>query len=146
MRKPGRGVGIAKFGAGDFKGASSDLLRSIELKDDIYAMLFRYLARARAGAKRLRRRNLRPMRDSLTKEWPYAVIELYLGRRSPELMLDAAGKPDEQCVAQFFSGEWYILQNKSAEARAALRKVVETCPKTVTEYADALTELKRLKP
>jgi lipoprotein NlpI len=81
-----------------------------------------------------------------TKEWPYAVIELYLGRRSPELMLDAAGKPDEQCVAQFYSGEWYILQNKSAEARAALRKVVETCPKTVTEYADALAELKRLKP
>jgi uncharacterized caspase-like protein len=81
-----------------------------------------------------------------TKEWPFAVIELYLGRRSLELTLDAASKPDERCEAQFFSGEWYVLQNKPAEAGAALRKAVETCPKAWVEYAAAQAELKRLKP
>jgi lipoprotein NlpI len=81
-----------------------------------------------------------------TKEWPFAVIELYLGRRSLELTLDAASKPDERCEAQFYSGEWYILQSKLAEAGAALREAVEICPKDFTEYAAAQAELKRLKP
>jgi hypothetical protein len=39
-----RGLGYARFNKGDFKAAASDLPRSLDLKDDIYAMLFRYLA------------------------------------------------------------------------------------------------------
>ena len=41
--------GYAYFHKGDFGAASADFLRSIELKDDAYPMLFRYLARGRAG-------------------------------------------------------------------------------------------------
>jgi hypothetical protein len=36
-----------------------------------------------------------------TKEWPYAVIELYLGRRQPDTTLEAADKEVERCQAQF---------------------------------------------
>jgi hypothetical protein len=61
-------------------------------------------------------------------------------------MLDAASKPDDRCEAQFYSGEWYILQNKPAEAGATMRKAMETCPKDFIEYAAAQAELKRLKP
>jgi tetratricopeptide (TPR) repeat protein len=138
--------GIVKFNARDFKGASGDLLRSIELNDGIYAMLFRYLARARAdeaAAKVELEANAGRLK---TKEWPYAVIELYLGRRPVELTLGAAAKPNDRCQVQFYTGEWLILQNKPTEAGASLRKALEICSKDLVEYAAAQAELKRLKP
>jgi tetratricopeptide (TPR) repeat protein len=144
--KPYRQLGIAKFDSGDFKDASGGLLRSLELNDDRYAMLYRYLARARAG-ETLAAADLDANSGRLkTKEWPYAVIEFYLGKRSLELTLDAAAAPAEMCEAQFYIGEWYLLQNKPAEAQTAFGKAVETCPKDFLEYASAQAELKRLKP
>jgi lipoprotein NlpI len=138
-------LGAAKFDTGDFEAAGG-LLRSLELKEDGHAMLYLYLARARAGeigaAGELEANSGRLK----TKEWPYAVIELYLGKRSLKLTLDAAAKPAQMCDAQFYIGEWYVLQNKPAEAQAALDKAVETCVKLSPEYASAQAELKRLKP
>jgi tetratricopeptide (TPR) repeat protein len=139
-----RQLGAARFDAGDFKGASSELLRSLELKGDGYTMLYRYLARARAG-ETLAAAELEVNAGRLkTKEWPYAVIEFYLGKRSLELTLDSAAKLEEMCEAQFYIGEWHVLQNKPAEAQAALEKAIKTCPKIVSEYYSALAELKRL--
>jgi lipoprotein NlpI len=139
-------LGAVKFDTGDFKAASGDLLRSLELKDEIYTMLYRYLGRARAG-ETLAAAELEVNAGRLkTKEWPYAVIEFYLGKRSLELTIDAAAKPEEKCEAQFYIGEWSILENKPAEARAALEKAAGTCPKDFLEYASAQAELKRLKP
>jgi hypothetical protein len=71
---------------------------------------------------------------------------LSIRQTSRPLTLDAASKPRGRCEAQFDNGEWYILQNKPVEAGAALRKAVETCPKSFNEYAAAQAELKRLKP
>jgi lipoprotein NlpI len=141
-----RQLGISKFHAGDLNGAASDLLHALELNDDIYAMLFRYVARAKMG-ETIAAADLEANAGRLkTKEWPYAVIELYLGRRSPELTLDSANKPDQQCEAHFYTGEWYVLQNKPAQAEAALKKAVETCPKDFIEYSAARAELRRLMP
>jgi tetratricopeptide (TPR) repeat protein len=141
-----RALGAVKFDAGDFKAAYGDLRRSLELKDNPYTMLYRYLALARAGetlaAAELELNSVRLK----TKEWPYAVIEFYLGKRSLELTLDAAEKPSEKCEAQFYIGERYVLQYKSAEAQAALEKAAGTCPKDFLEYASAQAELKRLEP
>lgn len=139
-------LGYAKFSIGDFKGASGDFQRALETKDDIYAMLFRYLARARAGETPVAAELEANAGRLQNKEWPYAVIELYLGTRSPELTLSAAVKPDQQCEAQFYSGEWHILGNRPGEAEALLRKAAEACPKDFIEYNAALAELKRLKP
>jgi hypothetical protein len=69
-----------------------------------------------------------------------------LGRNKPSPARAAFGESGARCEAQFYSGKWHILQNKPAEAGAALRKAVETCPKTFTEYAAAQAELKRLNP
>ena len=141
-----RQLGVAQFNNGNFKAASTELLRSIELKDDIYAMLFRYVARARAG-ETIAAAELEANAGRLkTKEWPYAVIELYLGRRTPELALDAAGTPDHRCEAQFYIGQWQIMKGNSAEAAASLKEAVDTCPRTFIEYASAVAELKRLQP
>ena len=44
-----RALGLLRFVKGDFEGASADLLRVLELRYDVYAVLFRYLARAHVG-------------------------------------------------------------------------------------------------
>ncbi len=136
--------GLAKFNAADFKEASTEMLRALELRDDIDTMLFRYLARARAG-ETLAAAELEADATRLkTKEWPYAVIELYLGRRSPDLTLDAAGTPQQQREALFYNGEWYIV-HRQPEAQAALRKAAEICPKGFSEYHAAQAELNRIR-
>ena len=73
------------------------------------------------------------------------MIALYLGRRSPELTLDAAGKPDERSEAQFYIGQWHIAKGNPSEAAAPLKAAVETCPKTFIECTAAVAELKRPK-
>jgi lipoprotein NlpI len=138
-----RARAVVKYGNGDFKGASADLLRAIELKDDAYSMLFRYLARTRGGeeAKAELEANAGRLK---TKEWPYAVTELYLGKRSPTATLDAASKPEDRCEAAFYIGQWYVLKGNAPEAEAVLKTVVDTCPKAFIEYGAAAAELKRI--
>jgi len=79
-----------------------------------------------------------------TKAWPYAVVELYLGRQPPDLTLAAADQPAERCQARFYIGEWELLRNNPGSAAAALRAAAETCPRTRLEYDGAIAELKRL--
>ena len=125
--------------------AARDLLRTIELNDDVYTMLYRYLARGRVGeaAEAELEANTARLKD---KTWPYAVTELYLGKRSAAATLDAAEKPEEKCEAHFYIGQWHVLKGNKAEAATALKVAVDTCPKTFIEYQAAFVELKRLKP
>ena len=129
-----RSLGLARYHKGTFKEAAADLLRSLELADDSYAMLFRFLARQRAGetAAAELEANAGRLKD---KKWPYAVIELYLGKRSLEATLDAAGKPDEKCAAQFYIGQWHIVKGDPAAAAAPLKAAVDTCPRGFIEGA-----------
>lgn len=138
-------LGLARLNSGDFKGASSDLLRSIELKDNIYAMLFRYLAKARAGESAEADLEANATRLK-TKEWPYAVIELYLGKRSADATSDLADKPDQKCEAHYYVGEWHVLKGNKADAEAALKTAIDTCPKDFIESWSAIAEMKRLNP
>jgi lipoprotein NlpI len=81
-----------------------------------------------------------------TKDWPYAVIDFYLGRRSLEEMRAAAEKPGQKCEVEFYVGEWHLLRGNSAEARSAVKVATDICPKSLIEYVGAVAELKRLKP
>jgi tetratricopeptide (TPR) repeat protein len=138
--------GHAHFDTGDFAKASADFLHVIDgVGNSAYEMLLRYLARARLASNAAS--ELEANASQLwSTEWPYAVIELYLGKRQPEATLAAASTPGEQCHADFYIGEWHILQNRPADAEPFLRKAVETCPKTFAVYTAAQAELKRLKP
>jgi len=139
-----RSLGLAHYGKGDFKGAATDMLRAIELDDDGYAMLFRYLARTRAGEEAAAELEANIGRLE-TKEWPYAVAELYLDRRSPEATLAAVSDADGRCEAQFYIGQWHILKGRMLEARKKLEIAANTCPKTFIEYEVAVAELKQMK-
>jgi len=135
--------GYARFYQGDFRAAAADLTRSLELKDAAYSMLVLFLARSRTGETAMPELAANAARLK-TKAWPYVVVELYLGRQPPDLMLAAADQPAERCQAQFYIGEWELLRNNPGSAAAALRAAAGTCPRTRLEYDGAIAELKRL--
>jgi len=107
-------------------------------------MLWRFLARGRAGEDGTSELSANAARLK-TKDWPYAVLDFYLGRRSLEAMRAAAAKPDEKCEAAFYAGEWHLLRSSKMDAKAALQVAVDTCPKSFFEYYGAVAELGRLE-
>jgi lipoprotein NlpI len=126
-----------------FEKAVAALLLANDLKDNTYTMLWRYLEREHMhqdGAAELSGDAMRVK----TTNWPYAVIDFYLGRRSLDEMGAAAANANKQCDLAFFAGEWQLLHGNKAEARASLQVAVDTCPKTFVEFAGAISELRRL--
>jgi lipoprotein NlpI len=139
-----RALGFLRFYQGDFKGASVSLLQAVELRNDPYVMIMLYLARKRTGesAEAELEANIKRLQ---IKVWPYAFAELYLGRRSPDALLEAATTPSYRCQAQFFIGEWKILNSDVPEGVKLLTAAVEICSKDAIESKAAIAELKRLK-
>ena len=137
--------GYTYFYKGDFTASAADLLRATDLAANAYGMLFRYLARARLeqdGAAELSASAARLK----SRDWPYAVIDFYLGLRSLAEMRAAANGSKEKCEAEFYTGEWHLLRGSNTEARTALQVAADTCLKTYVEYTGAVAELKRLEP
>lgn len=144
--------GDAYVGRGDAYESKDDPDRAIQdyhqaiqlkLKDDIYSAIWRYLARERAGENGAAELEANAARLK-SKDWPYPVIELYLGRRSPAEVLSVASNPDENCDAQFYTGQWHLLHGNSAAAATALRAAAAICPNDTFEHKGASAELKRL--
>src|SRR6266853_427826 len=104
--------GYAHFYRGDFVDAVADLSHVVGTDLDTYPNLFRFLALSRAGQTAS---DLEPAARRLnSRTWPYAVFELYLGRRDPAATLAAAQQPEQRCEAQFYVGEWQLLQGDRA--------------------------------
>ncbi len=135
--------GRAYFYTDKFTAAAVDFQRAGELTGSPYTMLWLFLAHARTGANGAAELSSNAARLK-NKDWPYAVIEFYLGHRSLDEMRVAASKPDEKCEAAFYAGEWYVLRGKKAEAKSELQIAADTCPKSFAEYSGAVAELSRL--
>ena len=76
-----------------------------------------------------------------------------IGLRVRELAVaEHAGdeEPDEierRCDAQFYLGEWKLMQNQRADAIEPLRAATaDECPKYLFEYVGAQVDLKRIAP
>jgi len=139
-------LGRIDFNAGDYAAAASDLARAAELKpDQAYFLIWRYLAQARAGSTDARAALGSDAGKLDAAKWPYPVVELYLGQRSAEATLAAPGNADDRCEAQFYIGEWRLLQDDWAAAMEALKIAADTCPKTFIEYEGSRAALKRLE-
>jgi formylglycine-generating enzyme required for sulfatase activity/lipoprotein NlpI len=145
-----RDRGQANFYKGDFTAAADDLLHAETLADDAYEqrpymMLWRFLALGRHrqdGAAELAD-NAGRLR---TKDWPYPVLEFYLGRRTQDGLVSAAENADQRCEATFYIAEWQLLHNQRGEAATALHAAADTCPDDFIEHDGAVAELKRLEP
>jgi len=77
--------------------------------------------------------------------WPYPIVEMFLGNKTPEDILRAAANPNDRCEAQLYIGEWQLLQKDPVKATPFLEKASETCPKDFVEYSRAIAELKQIK-
>ncbi|MDB5516984.1 MAG: hypothetical protein JWQ17_3742, partial [Tardiphaga sp.] len=134
--------GYTRFYRGDFADAAADLSRVAPMDGYPYPGLFRFLAQSRAGQTVSDIESLTQRMKG--RDWPYAVLELYLGRSDPAAALAAAQKNEERCEAQFYVGEWQLVQGDRAAARQRLEEAVAICPKSFIEYTGAQAELRRL--
>jgi tetratricopeptide (TPR) repeat protein len=135
--------GYVNSNLGNYDGAASDFGRVLVMSDDAYAALWQFLANWHNGkqsamALEVFTSKLKPA------EWPYPVVQLFLGRKTPEQVLATAGKPNELCEAQFYVGAWRALRGERAAAGAPLRAAIDGCPKWFAEYHGAQAELRRL--
>lgn len=138
---------LTKFYKGDFAGSADDLRKSNDLQPEPFTVLRMYIARSRAGASNANTEFANAAGDLTTKGWPRPVIEFYLGERSAESMFAAADNTERRCDAQFYLGEWKLMQNKRAEAMEPLRAAMaDDCPKYLFEYVAAQVDLKRIAP
>jgi lipoprotein NlpI len=139
-----RSRGYMHFYAGDFAAAAADLARVVGADpDDPYAPLWAYLATARVDPVKAKAYLDLALRRS-SPAWPGPVAALLLGTRTLDATLAAAENPSQRCEAQFYGGEWKLLQGDRGSATAALKAAMETCPKSFIEYKGAQAELKRL--
>jgi lipoprotein NlpI len=136
--------GSANFQKGRFGEAASDFLWANDLEPNAYAVIWRFMARARVDHNDTTELETAAARLK-THDWPYPVIDFYLGRRTAQDVQSFARKPEEKCEAAFYLGEWYLMRGRNDEAQKELQKAAAaTCPKGLAEYQGALAELKRL--
>ena len=135
--------GLVQFYRGDFRAAVTDLEHVLHSTTDICAMLFLYLARARAGENATLALEGHATRLG-NAPWPAAIIQLYLGRLSVDAAVATAATPDELAEAQFYVGEWHLIHGRHAEARKALQMAAHSCPTWFIEHTAAMAELKRM--
>jgi lipoprotein NlpI len=138
-------LGYTLFYLGDFTGAALNLREAVANASFAYPIIWLYLADARVGGQDVKMNLQNNTAGLKPTEWPFPVIELFLGRRTPAEMVAAAIESTEICEAQFCLGEWHLLRAERGASIAALREAVGTCPKNFIEYAGAIAELKRLQ-
>jgi tetratricopeptide (TPR) repeat protein len=137
--------GHANFYLGKFPAAADDFKRAAELVENPYTLLWRYLARTRAGEDAVAELSESAARLK-SADWPRPVIELFTGGRTLEEMRSAAAKPEERCEAAFYAGEWQLLHEQPDAGKTALQDALANCPKTFVEHDMAVAELKRAGP
>jgi tetratricopeptide (TPR) repeat protein len=136
--------GFVHFLDADYPQAAADLAQAITRLPEPYPMLWRYLARARAGGDGTA--ELAAAAGQLkTKAWPYPIVEFYLGKRTAGDMAAAAAGAEERCEVEFYLGEWRLVRGDRAKAREALEAAKATCPASFYEYDGAVAELSRIE-
>lgn len=141
------GRALTRFYQGDFAKAAQDFRKVVEQQPNAYSLLWLYLSSARAGSARGARDEIaKPAAQLKADEWPGPIVQLVLGKKSSaDAVLGAATTPEQKCEAQFYIGEWHLLQKDSGEAAKALQVAINSCPKDAAESTAAREEVRRLK-
>jgi len=83
--------------------------------------------------------------------WPYAVGEMFLGKITPEQLIETASsqdkgiQEDQYCEAYFYIGQKYLLGNNKEGATESFQKSVDQGVMPYTEYNFSLYELGKKK-
>ena len=143
-----RGVAYYVLG-GRYADAVADLKKAAEFNPrNAYAALWRDLAERRNKAPS-HLPEAAPQLDMTM--WPAPLVRHFLGKSNAEQTVAAAFDSDEKtrraqtCEANFYSGEFALLNNDKKEARRLLKLAADQCPPSFVESAAAIAELILLK-
>jgi tetratricopeptide (TPR) repeat protein len=143
--------GFVRLAVGDFAGAAADFSALASRQpDDPYRVLWRHLARMRAGATD----------DGFAREaaafgagpWPGPLLALFAGSLERESVMTIgpdvapAQRAERRCEIVFYVGEYALAKNDRAAATPLMREAAASCPVGFLERAAAIGELKRLQP
>lgn len=141
---------LTYFALGEFEESAADYDREIQLgTPQAHDLLWRHIARSRAG------RRMTPEFAGETvgvdrQQWPGVIVDLFLGAVTPDDVSVAAieGSADMRlgrlCAADFFVGQYWILQDKPLNARDLLEQAVADCAEGSESHTAAKAELARL--
>jgi tetratricopeptide (TPR) repeat protein len=141
--------GVVHFYLSQFAAAQQDFTAVLAKVPNSYAAIWLYLARVRAGQS---------ASDELAdyaakldlKNWPGPVIDLYLGKATPDAVLAAAKDSDPKkdkerhCAAYFYLGQKALLEHKRAKARHLFQQSLDTRFTNSDMYRGSQAELQRL--
>jgi CHAT domain-containing protein/tetratricopeptide (TPR) repeat protein len=137
-------VGWTKLASGDYAGAASAALVSLKLDDaSADTVLLRHVARRRAGEDA--GAELREHSASVDKLWPYAVVELFLGERTPQAILAYLSRSERSCQSHLYIAHWHVLNDDRDAALEAFRSARSSCPEASGLRASAEAEEKRIE-
>src|SRR5262249_25852082 len=140
--------GIANLYADRLPNALADLVQSSELNPKYaYAALWLHIADTRSNLPSQLAEAAKQI--DMTK-WPAPIVRLVLGQTTPEALLATADDPNVKtkqrkvCEVNFYSAEAALHRRAKDEATRLFRLAATACPKSFTEHAAALAELKAL--
>ena len=136
--------GHVNFLAGKFDAAAGDYARALRQKLTADLVALRYITRVRLGDTQALTELQINSRKLARREWPYPIVDLYLGGSSLADALSATANADQRCEAHFYIGEWHLLNGERELALRNLQVAADTCPKDFFEFAAARAELKRI--
>jgi lipoprotein NlpI len=80
-------------------------------------------------------------------DWPYPILLLLQGDRSPESIMRAATRDDDKgrlCEADFYLAEWHLVSRNPETAKPLLQDATNICPRDYVERQAARIELSKL--
>ena len=128
----------------EFAGATNDLEEALKLQPDYpYFAIWLGLAQLRAGTFDASHFS-HVISDMDYRDWPYPILSLLLGDRTPESVMREATREDDKgrtCEADFYLAEWYLASQTSEAAKPLLQKATTICPSGYIELDGARIEL-----
>ncbi len=135
---------LLRYYMGDFAKSADDFRQVNDRQANAYSLLFQFLTAARAGNGKAAEEFGKAIGTLKPADWPYPIIEVFLGKKTAETLQKEATKPAERCEAHFYVGALQLTRDLKDQAVKELRAAVETCPEDFIESRAADEDLKRL--
>jgi lipoprotein NlpI len=142
---------IELFHSNNPAAAAKDLATGVRLDPkDVYAAIWLHIARARTVTED--HAELAANAEKLgAGDWPWPVVQLFLGAATPDAVLKAAAAADNEqtrqeqmCEANFYLGMFRLEKKAPDEAKTLIAAAADKCPADMLEKSAAKAELVRL--
>lgn len=141
---------VVHFAMGRYGEAAADFSQVVASDPaDEYAVLWLHVARFHAG-KADQAELAGDAAKAEGEDWPKPLLDLYLGRKTPEQVHAAAAEGDDDtrqfqgCEADFFQGEYELQQGRKDKAKPLFQKVLNECSPSLAVHSGAAGELRRI--